>query len=116
MGGMPVNSVAPHSLAPPMASDLTAMKGTVRTSQVPVVAALGKPLGVVAPTAVQPPLYGASLAGIRPDGMAVPPAAALAATAAAGMAGAVAMPVMVNDTAVAAAAAAALAAAGSTVL
>ncbi|GLC37659.1 hypothetical protein PLESTM_000633300 [Pleodorina starrii] len=111
LGGMPVNSATPHSLALPTAPDLTTMKGTVPASQIPVVSALGKPLVAPAPPSLRPPLYGAPLVGIRPDGVSLPPAAALAATATAGMPAAVTMPVAVDDTA-----AAALAVAGSSVL
>ncbi|EFJ42006.1 hypothetical protein VOLCADRAFT_121578 [Volvox carteri f. nagariensis] len=101
LDNMPANSVTPHSLAPPTPLDLIAMKETI-----PVVAALGKSLGVAAAPPLHPPVYGAPLACIRPEGVPVPPAAALAATAAAGMPASIAMPVAVDDPAAVARAAA----------
>ncbi|GFR46386.1 hypothetical protein Agub_g7982 [Astrephomene gubernaculifera] len=108
LGAVPVSSVAPHTLATPSPPDLAAMKTQAVTSQLPpVVSALGRTLGM-APPQLRPPLYGAPISAIRPDAMAMPPAAALAATAAVGIPPAVS--VAVEDTA------AALAAAGRSVL
>ncbi|KXZ49796.1 hypothetical protein GPECTOR_19g247 [Gonium pectorale] len=115
MSGL-ASTLSPHGVA-----DLAAIKGPAAAHlPVPMAASFAaRPLGV-APPPLRPPLLGAALAAIRPDVAhpGVPPAAALAATAAAGMTSAVPVQLSMgmDDGAAAAAVAALAAASGNQVL